>query len=54
MDFTHMSSLAQQGYGLLIALGIKVVEAIALMDRRPLADRIFRQHDWQGDDAAED
>jgi len=30
MDFTHMSSLAQQGYGLLIALGIKVVEAIAL------------------------
>jgi small conductance mechanosensitive channel len=30
MDFTHMSNLAQQGYGLLIALGIKVVEAIAL------------------------
>src|SRR5271163_4728622 len=30
MDFTHMSSLAQQGYGLLIALGIKVVEALAL------------------------
>jgi small conductance mechanosensitive channel len=30
MDFTHMGSLAQQGYGLLIALGIKVVEAIAL------------------------
>src|SRR5271170_2711488 len=30
MDFTHMSSLAQQGYGLLIALGIKIVEALAL------------------------
>jgi small conductance mechanosensitive channel len=30
MDMTHMSNLAQQGYGLLIALGIKVVEAIAL------------------------
>jgi small conductance mechanosensitive channel len=30
MDFNHMSTLAQQGYGLLIALGIKVVEAIVL------------------------
>src|SRR5271156_269730 len=30
MDLSHVSLLAQQGYGLLIALGIKVVEAIAL------------------------
>ncbi len=30
MDFNHMSTLAQQGYGLLIALGIKVLEAIVL------------------------
>jgi small conductance mechanosensitive channel len=30
MDMTHMSNLAQQGYGLLIALGIKVLEAIVL------------------------
>jgi small conductance mechanosensitive channel len=30
MDLSHMSSLAQQGYGILIALGIKVLEAIVL------------------------
>jgi small conductance mechanosensitive channel len=30
MDLSHMSTLAQQGYGLLIALGIKVLEAIVL------------------------
>jgi small conductance mechanosensitive channel len=30
MDTTNMGHLAQQGYGLLIALGIKVLEAIAL------------------------
>jgi small conductance mechanosensitive channel len=30
MDLNHMSSLAQQGYGILIALGIKVLEAIVL------------------------
>lgn len=30
MDLNHMSTLAQQGYGLLIALGIKVLEAIVL------------------------
>ena len=30
MDSTTMSRLAQQGYGLLIALGIKILEALAL------------------------
>jgi small conductance mechanosensitive channel len=30
MDLSHMSILAQQGYGILIALGIKVLEAIVL------------------------
>jgi len=30
MDTAHMNSLAQQGWGLLIALGIKVLEALAL------------------------
>jgi small conductance mechanosensitive channel len=30
MDMNHMGALAQQGYGLLIALAIKVVEALAL------------------------
>ena len=30
MDFSNMGHLAQQGYGLLIALGIKVLEALAL------------------------
>ncbi len=30
MDFSHMSTLAQQGYAILIALGIKVLEAIVL------------------------
>lgn len=30
MDTTNMGHLAQQGYGLLIALGIKVLEALAL------------------------
>jgi small conductance mechanosensitive channel len=30
MDFSHMSTLAQQGYGILLALGIKVLEAIVL------------------------
>ena len=38
MDMNHMSNLAQQGYGLLIALGIKVVEALALSDlKTPLS-----------------
>ena len=30
MDTTNMGHLAQQGYGLLIALGIKILEALAL------------------------
>ena len=30
MDLSHMSNLAQQGYTILIALGIKVLEAIVL------------------------
>ena len=30
MNTTNMSQLAQQGYGLLIALGIKILEALAL------------------------
>ena len=30
MDFNHMSNLAQQGYGILLALGIKILEAIVI------------------------
>jgi small conductance mechanosensitive channel len=30
MDTTNMNHLAQQGYGLLVALGIKILEALAL------------------------
>jgi small conductance mechanosensitive channel len=30
MNTTHMEQLAQQGYGLLLALGIRIVEALAL------------------------
>ena len=46
----NVNNLMQSGTALLIALGLKILEALALWISRPLADPHRHQHDRQGDD----